>query len=226
MHKSVETRAPTPPRPYQGGVFEANSCHYAPLPAPPLRQRMLVKAPAKRMSANEACAHPWITKHRPRHSAAPPKDKDGLEPAVPKAQEMTERGEGKAAEAEEEEEGQSTPLDPKLVRRLRNFAVRGGRFVSGRERAGVVSKMQTAPCGIGTSRPVFPPHPRKIRGLSKCRLFVGHVWNWRCVGVHLGTHRSTLPGVLKVRSSDALLSFLRAGIYRIYHYNTAKSTEN
>eukprot|EP00752_Nemacystus_decipiens_P018346 g16458.t1 len=77
-------------------------------------KRMLVKAPAKRMSADEACAHPWITKHRPRQSAPP---KEILEPG-PKAQEMVERGGEKAAE-------ESTPLDPKLVRRLRNFKDNG-----------------------------------------------------------------------------------------------------
>lgn len=74
------------------------------------------------MSADEACAHPWITKHRPRQRMASA-SKDGVEP-VAHAQAMTERqaggDEGGAAAADE----QSTPLDPELVRRLRNFAVR------------------------------------------------------------------------------------------------------
>lgn len=112
-----------------GGVFDENQ---DPPPPPPLhthRQRMLVKAPAKRMSADEACAHPWITKHRPRQSlSAPPKDKDGPG-SVPQAQAMTERG------GEEGAEEQSTPLDPKLVRRLTKFAVRMVGLRAG-ERAG------------------------------------------------------------------------------------------
>eukprot|EP00903_Cladosiphon_okamuranus_P005793 g5740.t1 len=78
-------------------------------------KKMLMKAPSKRMSADQACAHPWITKHRPRQSA-PAKD---LEP-IPQAQTMAERDvEG---EAGGDVKGQSTPLDPELVRRLRNFA--------------------------------------------------------------------------------------------------------
>lgn len=84
---------------------------------------MLVKAPAKRMSAEEACAHPWITKPRPKPL---PPSTGGVEP-VAKAEEMMERqveagstGAPAAAAAGD----QSTALDPDVVRRLRRFAVR------------------------------------------------------------------------------------------------------
>lgn len=85
-------------------------------------QRMLVKSPGKRMSAEEACAHPWIAKHRPRQTTA---SKEGVAP-VAQAQAMTERQAGGEAggEGEGAADERSTPLDPKLVRRLRNFAVR------------------------------------------------------------------------------------------------------
>ncbi|CAM9138878.1 unnamed protein product [Ectocarpus sp. 12 AP-2014] len=83
-------------------------------------KRMLVKSPAKRMSADEACAHPWMTK--PRHK------QNGVEP-VAQAQAMSERQEeGKSGEGAEVVAAapptteSSAALDPELVRRLRNFA--------------------------------------------------------------------------------------------------------
>ncbi|CAN0213342.1 unnamed protein product, partial [Ectocarpus fasciculatus] len=86
-------------------------------------KRMLVKSPAKRMSADEACAHPWMTKPRQRQNGS---SVDGVEP-VSQAQAMSERqeaekgGEGAAAAALPTTEP-SAALDPELVRRLRNFA--------------------------------------------------------------------------------------------------------
>lgn len=83
-------------------------------------QRMLVKSPAKRMSADEACAHPWMTKPR--------RKQNGVEP-VAQAQAMSERqeegkgGEGASAAAAPPTTESSAALDPELVRRLRNFAV-------------------------------------------------------------------------------------------------------
>lgn len=82
-------------------------------------QRMLVKSPAKRMSADEACAHPWMTKPRQRQNGS---SVEGVEP-VSQAQAMSERQEaGKGGEGAAAAES-SAALDPELVRRLRNFAV-------------------------------------------------------------------------------------------------------
>lgn len=82
-------------------------------------QKLLVKAPGKRMSADDACAHPWITKHRQKIT---PAAGGGGEPV---AQAMASRGgqdTGAPSLALKEEE-ESNPLDPELVRRLRKFAV-------------------------------------------------------------------------------------------------------
>lgn len=76
-----------------------------------------MKDPGKRMSADDACAHPWITKLRPKTT---PPSEGGEEPVV--------RGralrEGQDTEAPlPPVDGESNPLDPELVRRLRKFAV-------------------------------------------------------------------------------------------------------
>lgn len=97
------------------------SSKFAPLSPPPLSQRMLVKAPSKRMSADEACAHPWITKHRARQSSSKA-PKGGVEP-VAQAQCMTDRQAGDDGGGGAQADEQSASLDPELVRRLRNFAV-------------------------------------------------------------------------------------------------------
>lgn len=87
------------------------------------------------MSADEACAHPWITKHRTKHSTLTPATvaaaaaQEEVEP-VAQAQAMSERQgsgteNGAAGATTTAASERAAALDPGLVRRLRKFAVRG-----------------------------------------------------------------------------------------------------
>ena len=97
--------------------------HPPPSPAPPValpklnyktlksnEKRLLVKDPNKRMTAEEACAHPWVASQRPRD--------DG----VPRSQQI-DRALTADASAGSAATDSAKALDPKVIRRLQKYKV-------------------------------------------------------------------------------------------------------
>eukprot|EP00904_Undaria_pinnatifida_P006405 jgi/Undpi1/2895/HiC_scaffold_14.g06272.m1 len=123
-------------------------------------KKMLVKSPAKRMTAEAAASHPWLNPSRSRAATNQRETGDRAAPSLtPPPEQKIDRdwgGEGVRSGGMAGEEA-SMALDPELVRRLKKFAVK-----SWIEAGGDYGKLKRVALGV-IAHSLTPSEIRKLR---------------------------------------------------------------